>query len=68
MLDQLTLFDLEQAGSKALNEIAIMHHCEDAAIEVGQRLLETLPRGDIQMVYWLVQQQEIAALHYNAGQ
>ncbi len=53
---------------EGLDEVAVVRHRQDGAGEGRQRLLEARPRGDIQVVDRLIQQQQVAALRHQAGQ
>ena len=53
---------------EALDEIAVVHHRQDRAVELAQGLLELRAAGDIQVVDRLIQQQAVALARHQQRQ
>src|SRR4030042_6834728 len=58
------LLYLPYLAGKTLNEITVVGYGQDRAIETLQRLFEARPGWDIQVIDWLIQQQQIATLRH----
>ena len=51
-----SIFQREDAVDGAVKKITVMRDHQDRAIEIVERVLQHLGRGDIEIVGWLIQQ------------
>ena len=60
--------DLPDLGAQPVDQIAVVRDQQDGALVVRQHFLQDFLRGDIQVVGWLVQQQQVGLRERELGQ
>src|SRR2546428_1412720 len=65
---QPAVVDVGDLGADAIDEVAVVRDEHDGAREAGERRLEHLTRGEVEMVRGLVETQDVGRPHQQLGQ